>query len=84
MKICVKADGVNLNLALPTALLCGRTVVKIANTVGRKYAADTLKDIPPEALEALCAEIRRVKKKYGAWELVDVETASGECVKIVL
>lgn len=84
MKIRVKGDGVNLNLVLPTRLLFGKTVVKLANTIGRQYAAEALENIPPEALEALCAELRRIKKKHGTWELVDVESADGDIVQIVL
>ena len=83
MKIRVKSDDVNLNLVLPTRLLIGKTVVKLANTIGRRYT-DALNDIPPETLEILCAELRRVKKKYGSWELVDVESAEGDIVQIIL
>ena len=83
MKIRVKSDDVNLNLVLPTRLLIGKTVVKLANTIGRRYT-DALNDIPPETLEILCAELRRIKKKYGSWELVDVESAEGDIVQIIL
>ena len=83
MRIRVRSDEVNLNLVLPTNLLIGRTVVKLANTIGRR-CTNALEHIRPEVLEILCAELRRVKKKYGAWELVDVESADGDIVKIVL
>lgn len=84
MKILVKADGHNINLLLPTGMLFGKGTVWLANHFGRLYAQDALKDIPPEALDALFAEFRRIKKKYGSWELVDIESASGELVKIIL
>lgn len=84
MRIRIKGDGVDVNLVLPTGLLIGKTVIRIANTIGRRYATEALEGIPPETLERLCAELRRVKKKHGSWELVDVESASGEIVKIVL
>ena len=84
MKIRIKWDEANLNLVFPTRLLIGKTVVKIANTIGRKYAAEALEGIPPEALELLCAELRRIKKKHGAWELVDVESADGDIVQVIL
>lgn len=83
MRIRVKSDDVNLNLVLPTGLLVGKTVVKLANTIGRRYT-DALDDIPPEALEILCAELRRIKKKYGTWDLVDVQSADGDIVQIIL
>ena len=84
MKIRVKSDDVNLNLVLPTRLLIGKTVVKLANTIGRRYAAEALDSISPEALEILCAELRRIKKKYGSWDLVDVQSADGDVVQIIL
>lgn len=84
MKIRVKSDDVNLNLVLPTRLLIGKTVVKLANTIGRRYAAEALEGISPEALEILCAELRRIKKKYGSWDLVDVQSADGGMVQIIL
>ena len=84
MKIRVKGDGVNLNLVLPTRLIFGKTVVKLANSIGRRYAAEAMEAIPPEALEILCAELRSIKKRYGSWELVDVESANGDIVQIIL
>jgi hypothetical protein len=30
------------------------------------------------------AEVRKIKKKYGRFELVDVQSAEGDIVKIVL
>ena len=84
MKIRIKSDGTNLNLVFPTRLLIGKTVVKIANTIGRRYASEALEGIPPEALEILCAELRRIKKKHGSWALVDVRSAGGEIVQVIL
>ena len=84
MKIRIKSSEVNMNLVLPTRLLFGKTVVKLANTIGRRYAAAALEGISPEALELLCAELRRIKKKHGSWDLVDVQSADGDIVQIVL
>ena len=83
MRIRIKTDDTNLNLVFPTNLLIGKTVVKIANTIGRRYT-DALEGIPPEGLERLCAELRRIKKQRGAWELVDIESAEGDIVQIML
>ena len=84
MRIRIKSDETNLNLVFPTRLIIGRTVVKIAAIIGRRYAAEAMAGIPPEALEILCAELRRIKKKHGAWELVDMESAHGDIVQIIL
>ena len=84
MKIRVKGDGVNLNLVFPTRLLVGKTAVKLVNTIGRRFAAEALEAISPEGLEALCAELRSIKKRHGSWELVDVRSAEGDIVQIIL
>ena len=84
MKVQIRGGGRNLNLRIPTALCFGKATVWLANHVGRKYAPDALKDISPEALDALFAEFRRFRKKHRSWVLVDVESSSGEMVKIIL
>lgn len=84
MKIQIRGGGHDLNLRFPTWLCFSKTAVWLANHVGRKYAEDAMKDIPPEALEALFAEFRRIKKKHGSWELVNVESSAGEQVKAIL
>lgn len=84
MKIEVRGGRHNIILMLPTGLAFGKGMVWLAKRFGKKYAADALKDIPPEALDALFAEFRRIKKKHGSWELADIESASGERVKITL
>lgn len=84
MRVQVRGDGHNLNIILPTRLVFSRCMVWLANTVGRKYAADAMENISPEALEALFAEFRRIKSQYGAWDLVDVESADGDRVLVRL
>ena len=84
MKIRVKSEDVSLRLWLPTNLIFGKAMVWLANTAGRKYAPDAMKDISPENLELLFAEFRRIKKKYGSWELVEVQSADGTHIHIVL
>lgn len=84
MRIRIKDDNHDLNLILPTALIFSRGTVWLANHFGRQYAADAMKSIPPEAMEALFAEFRRIKKKFGSWDLVDIESADGEKILIRL
>ena len=43
-----------------------------------------MKDIPPEALDKLFGEFRRIKRQYGHWDLVEVSEADGTEVKITL
>lgn len=84
MRIRLKTDSRNINLWLPTRVVFGRWVVYLANTVGRRYAPEQMNAISPEALEALFVQMRNIKARYGEWELVDIESSTGEVVKIIL
>lgn len=84
MRIILSDAGKKMDLILPTALIFSRLTVWLAMKLGRKYAGDVMKDIPPEALDALFAEMRRIKKKHGKWDLVQIESADGETVLIRL
>lgn len=84
MKIQIKYGEKNLNIVLPTKLIFGRGTVFLANTVGRKYAAEQMNAISPKALEALFAEFRNIKDRHGKWDLVDIESSSGERIRIIL
>ena len=83
MRIRIQSGDTNLRLWFPTNLVFSRCTVYLANTLGRKYAGDAMKNIPPEALKVLFAEFRRIKRKYGTWELVDIESSDAS-VKIIL
>lgn len=41
-----------------------------------------LGNIPEEAAYALCDELRRIKRKHGTWQLVNVESSDGSSVII--
>ena len=84
MRVRIKSEGHNLNFVIPTRWIFGKTAVRIANTLGRQYASHAMKDISPQALEMLCAELCRIKDIHGKWELVDIESAGGDIVKIIL
>ena len=84
MRIQIKSDEKNLNIVLPTKLMFGRWVVYLANTIGRRYAGEHMNTISPAVLGALFAEFRRIKDRHGKWELVDMESSTGEKIKIVL
>lgn len=85
MRILVhSADGHRISIPFPTALLTSPTVVNFVLKLGKKHAGASMPDIPPEALQALSQSIREIKKKYGTWELVHVESAEGDLVSIIL
>ena len=84
MKIIVKTPEHTIRLGLPTSLIFSKGSAFLAEKLGRKYSPESMVNIPEEAIPKLCAELRRIKKKYGVYELVEVESADGEYVQIIL
>ena len=84
MRIQVNGCGHHISILLPTNLIFSKGTVWLANRYGRKYAADAMKDISPEALDKLFAEFRRIKHQHKHWVLVEVKSSHGEEVSITL
>ena len=99
MRIQVKADGHNISIPIPTALIFSKPSVWLYLKLAKKFSSRAgeyiprevevsldsfLNQLPEEAVYALCAEIMRIRKKYGPWKLVEVHSASGEEVHITL
>lgn len=84
MKIHIKSKEQNLRIRIPTGLVFSPLGARFICRYGLQYAGDAMKDISPEALTALFAEFRRIKKKHGSWDLVDIESTDGELVKVTL
>lgn len=84
MKIQIREEDHHFCIALPTALVCSKTVLRIGMHFAGKHAPEAVQNIPPEAMERICTEIRRIKRRRGSWDLVEVESADGELVKITL
>ena len=84
MRIQVSGGSHNIKLVLPTALVFNRTIARIGIYYMKKYAPDQVQELTYEQLDALFAEFRRIKSKHGFWTLVDVQSADGQLVKIIL
>ncbi len=99
MRIKVKGNGHNIQIPIPTGLIFSRASVWLYLKLARTYSsrakqyipADVevsvdavLEKLPDEAVYALCAEIMRIKRKHGHWDLVEVKSSSGEEVTITL
>ena len=84
MKIHIRSGEQNLRIRIPTNLVFSPIVARLGCRYGLRYAGDAMKDLSPEAIGALFAEFRRIKKKYGTWELVYVESSEGDLVKVIL
>lgn len=81
MRIHIKSEGKNLRFRIPTNFVFSRGIAWLAVRFGPRNAS---LDLAPEQLYRLFAEFRRIKCKYGSWELVDAESADGDQVKVVL
>ena len=84
MKIQIQGDGHKIKILLPTKWIFSNTGSSIAAFVVQKYASDEMAGVTPEAIKALCAEIRRIKRKYGRWDMVEVSSSDGEKVIVTL
>ena len=84
MKIEIRGKGHNLNFRIPNGLVFSRFSLRIAASAGRKYASDAMSGISPQAMNALAQELKRIQKKHGSWELVEVISADGEIVRVIL
>ena len=81
MRIHIKSEGKNLHFWIPTNFVFGRGIAWLAVRFGLHYANV---DLSPEQICLLFAEFRRIKRKYRTWELVNIESADGELVKVLL
>ena len=83
MKIVIRTEETNLTLRLPGFLLYGRLGSRIAGGLARKYLPAEM-PLPADAVARLMAELRRFRRAHPHWVLVDVQSSSGEIVRITL
>lgn len=99
MRIRVKDGDTNINIPIPTGLVFNRVSVwlwlRFARKMAKhndKYLPDSVEastdsfflNVPDRKVYALCDELMRVKRRYGSWTLVEVQSADGEEVHITL
>lgn len=84
MKILIRTQKKTLCLYVPTFLLCSKGLILLGLRIGKKYDPEHVPDLKPEAVGALCREMKRIKKKHGSWELLDLESSDGDHVQILL
>ena len=84
MRITVKSSGMRrFTIFLPTGMIFSPTLLRLGMGIGRKYTS-TVPDISKEDLQLLCKAIKQVKRRYGHYELVSVESSDGDLVRIIL
>jgi hypothetical protein len=85
MKISIhSSDGHSICIPFPTAFLASPTAVRFALNIVKRHARISMPNISPEAAQALCQSIRRIKQQYGQWELIHMESTNGDLISIVL
>lgn len=100
MRIKVKSGNIKINIPIPTGLIFSKasawlwlkTMRLTAKPCVSQYMPDSISGKPDacldslsdEAVYALCAELMRIKRKYGSWDLVEVESSDGSQVLIRL
>ena len=100
MKIYVESPERSFTIPVPTGLIFNSATVRMLQhkwnkSKGKDHGADDDfvmfdfstrdgKEIPPKDMKRLFAEIRRIKKRYGNWELLNVQAADGQRIRITL
>lgn len=81
MKIQIHTDDVHLTIRVPAYLALNALTASIAGLQLKKH---DLPQLDGKTLTVLFQEIRRLKKKYPAWQLAQIETGKGERIEISL
>lgn len=78
MRIIVKDSDMRfpIKLHLPTSILLSRFALR--------FLPPSMKSITREQAKKLIRELKRCKKRYPGWKLVEVHSADGEYVEIRL
>ena len=90
MRILVKSEGHRIWIPIPTSVVFSRPMIRLWLWGMRRsiryvqMPEQAIWDLPEDKLFLLCDELRRIKRKYGSWHLVEVESASGDRVLIEL
>lgn len=83
MKLHIRSEERSFTVILPTRILFSKHILKFGWKLGKRYS-DAVPNISPAAVDALCDEICRIKQTHASWELVDIQSADGEQIRIVL
>ena len=84
MKIQIELPEKNQILSIPDFMLSPKLIAFVAKIAGGAKADKALEEIPAEALERIFAQLRNIKKVHGSWEVVEIHSAQGKRIKIIL
>ena len=83
MRIHVQSDGYEFTIPLSDFLIFNPLGPWMVAAVIKKYAPQA-PCISPKTMRRILAETKRIKKTYGSWELVRLESADGDKVTIII
>lgn len=78
MRIRIEENNRNFSVILPTRIILSKPVLKLVLHLKKD------KNINVDAVCAVCAELRRFKKKHGGWEVVNFQSADGLKVSVTV
>ena len=84
MRIQVTSSENVVDIPIPTALIFNDLTALIGCSAIRKYSPPGVQNLSHRQISVLFAEFRRIKRKYGSWVLVDIQSADGQTVQITL
>jgi hypothetical protein len=87
MKLIVESQERHLHFYLPNSLLTSRLTIRLiskAAKMSKAQAKPLFKQLLPKTLHKMKKALKAYKKKHGKLVLIDVVSAEGEKVKIVI
>lgn len=87
MKIKIQDKGRTYRIFIPGWLIWGRLTLRLVRyglSKASRYGPEILSQLPPEAVEKLLLELRRIKKLHGKLELAEVRSSDGQYIKVTL
>lgn len=85
MIILIKGpESRTIQLTLPTKLVFHPGILRIGMKIANNHAGNHIPSISSGAIYALCKNIYSIKGQYKHWELVNIETAEGRIIQIIL
>lgn len=83
MKIAIKSGTSHFTIPIPGWLAFSPFGIRMVLRHGRR-SMPFLDGVSDRDAERLIAEIGRLQKQYGSWELVRIESSNGDLVSIII
>ena len=88
MRIKLKSENSSFTIPVPTIFLTSPNFLAFGYWIVRKtsgkYSPQPMPELSAAQLKGLCQELKRIRKQHGHYELLLVEGADGDLVRITL